>query len=93
MRSSALSLADFIARRRDADSEAADSSNAAKIPSALSTRDAGALAVDGVTALDGLDGALQLKAGESILVLGASGYIVRRVDVGLLQLPDRKLQR
>ena len=50
-------------------------SNAAKIPSALSTRDAGALAVDGVTALEGLDGALQLKAGETILVLGASGGV------------------
>jgi NADPH:quinone reductase-like Zn-dependent oxidoreductase len=49
--------------------------NAAKIPPALSTRDAGALAVDGVTALDGLDGALQLEAGESILVLGASGGV------------------
>jgi hypothetical protein len=33
------------------------------------------LATDGVTALDGLDKALQLKAGESILILGASGGI------------------
>src|SRR5258705_12689639 len=49
--------------------------NAAMIPSALSTRDAGVLAVDGVTALDGLDRALQLKAGESIVILGASGGI------------------
>ena len=51
------------------------SSNAAKIPQALSTRDAGVLAVDGVTALNGLDKTLQLKAGESILILGASGGI------------------
>ena len=50
-------------------------SNAAAIPHALSTRDAGVLAVDGVTALDGLNKTLQLKAGESILILGASGGI------------------
>lgn len=49
--------------------------NAATIPSALSTRDAGVLAVDGVTALDGLDKTLHLKAGESILILGASGGV------------------
>ncbi|HEV8039522.1 MAG TPA: NADP-dependent oxidoreductase [Bryobacteraceae bacterium] len=49
--------------------------NAAMIPQALSTRDAGVLAVDGVTAMDGLDKALKLKAGESILILGASGGI------------------
>lgn len=49
--------------------------NAAKIPQALSTRDAGVLAVDGITALDGLDKTLRLKAGESILILGASGGI------------------
>ena len=49
--------------------------NAARIPQALSTRNAGVLPIDGVTALDGLDGALQLKAGESILVLGASGGV------------------
>jgi NADPH:quinone reductase-like Zn-dependent oxidoreductase len=49
--------------------------NAAKIPQALSTRDAGVLAVDGVTALNGLDKMLGLKAGETILILGASGGI------------------
>ena len=49
--------------------------NAAMIPRALSTRDAGVLAVDGVTALNGLNKTLQLKAGESILILGASGGI------------------
>src|SRR6202020_620454 len=36
---------------------------------------AGVLAIDGVIALDGLDKALGLKAGESILILGASGGI------------------
>src|SRR5215831_6901868 len=50
-------------------------SNAAMIPPALSTRDAGVLATDGITALDGLDKTLELKAGESILILGASGGI------------------
>lgn len=49
--------------------------NAARIPQAMSTRDAGVLAVDGVTALDGLDKTLKLKPGESILILGASGGI------------------
>src|SRR5262245_41433373 len=49
--------------------------NAAVIPQALSTRNAGVLAVDGVTALDGLDKTLRLKAGESILILGSSGGI------------------
>src|SRR5579864_2403219 len=49
--------------------------NAAMIPQALSTRDAGVLAVDGVTALDGLDKTLKLRPGESILILGASGGI------------------
>jgi NADPH2:quinone reductase len=48
---------------------------AASIPQALSTRDAGVLAVDGVTALDGLDKTLKLKSGEYILILGASGGI------------------
>jgi NADPH:quinone reductase-like Zn-dependent oxidoreductase len=49
--------------------------NAAKIPQALSTRETGVLAVDGVTALNGLDKMLGLKAGESILILGASGGV------------------
>lgn len=54
---------------------AVKANNAAIIPAALSTRDAGVLAIDGVTALDGLDRTLQLKAGESILILGASGGV------------------
>jgi NADPH:quinone reductase-like Zn-dependent oxidoreductase len=49
--------------------------NASMIPKELSTRNAGVLAVDGVTALDGLDRTLKLKASESILILGASGGI------------------
>jgi len=54
---------------------AVKANNAAMIPQALSTRDAGVLAVDGVTALDGLDKTLHLKEGESILILGASGGV------------------
>ena len=54
---------------------AVKANNAALIPQALSTREAGVLAVDGVTALSGLDKTLQLKAGESILILGASGGV------------------
>lgn len=49
--------------------------NAAVIPPGLSTRDAGGLATDGVTALEGLDESLQLKPGESVMILGASGGI------------------
>ena len=49
--------------------------NAASVPPALSTRDAGGLATDGVTALDGLIKTLKLKAGETLLVLGASGGV------------------
>jgi len=49
--------------------------NAAAIPPMLSTRDAGVLAVDGVTALNGLDKTLRLKPGESIAIVGASGGI------------------
>jgi len=54
---------------------AVKANHAAKIPQALSTRDAGVLAVDGVTALNGLDKMLGLKASETILILGASGGI------------------
>src|SRR5215813_3117790 len=49
--------------------------NAALIPQALSTQQAGVLAVDAITALNGLDKTLHLKAGESLLILGASGGI------------------
>ena len=67
----------FLSRKGGfyAEYTAIKATNAAMIPPALSTRDAGVLATDGVTALDGLDRALQLKAGESILILGASGGV------------------
>ncbi|HSU61484.1 MAG TPA: NADP-dependent oxidoreductase [Bryobacteraceae bacterium] len=46
-----------------------------RIPGKLSMPQAAAMAVDGITALAGLDKALGLKTGESVLILGASGGI------------------
>ena len=45
------------------------------IPGSLTVEEAGALPVDAVTALCGLDEILRLKEGESILILGASGGV------------------
>src|SRR5579862_5845440 len=47
----------------------------ALIPEKLSMAQAAAMAVDAVTALAGLDTALGLKNGESLLIFGASGGI------------------
>ncbi len=49
--------------------------NAAHTPDQLSTEQAGALASDAVTALNGLDDMLGLRAGESVLIFGASGGV------------------
>ncbi len=46
----------------------------ARIPPGLSPREAGALGADGITALCGLE-TLRLKAGETLMILGASGGI------------------
>lgn len=43
------------------------------IPSNLTVEQAGAMPVDGITALLGLDNTLSLQQGESILIFGASG--------------------
>jgi NADPH:quinone reductase len=48
---------------------------AAPIPSGLKMDQAGAMVVDAVTALVGLDEGLGLKPGESIMIFGASGGI------------------
>lgn len=53
----------------------AKADNAAIIPARLSTAEAGALMVDAITALRGLDESLGLKEGESLLILGASGGV------------------
>src|SRR5256886_5779915 len=49
--------------------------HAAHIPGKLSATQAGAMAVDVVTAYAGLETTLHLKSGESVLIFGASGGI------------------
>jgi NADPH:quinone reductase len=53
----------------------AKADHAAIIPARLSTAQAGALMVDALTALRGLDDTLGLKEGESLLIFGASGGV------------------
>jgi len=53
----------------------AKADNAAHVPDQVSTEEAGALMVDAVTAMCGLDKALGLKQGESLMIVGASGGI------------------
>jgi NADPH:quinone reductase-like Zn-dependent oxidoreductase len=48
---------------------------ASAIPGKLTTTQAGAMPVDAITALMGLDDTLHLKKGESIMIFGASGGI------------------
>ena len=49
--------------------------HAAAVPKKLSIQEAGVMAVDAVTALQGLDDALHLKSGEAVVMFGASGGI------------------
>ena len=49
--------------------------HAAPIPGKLTVQQAGALPVDAMTALIGLDDTLHLKSGEMVLIFGASGGI------------------
>jgi NADPH:quinone reductase-like Zn-dependent oxidoreductase len=49
--------------------------NAAPIPKPLDLRNAGAIPVTGLTALQGIDDALHLKKGQSIIIHGASGGV------------------
>jgi len=49
--------------------------NVAPIPSGVKSDAAGALGADGTTALRGLDDQLHLKAGEKLMIFGASGGI------------------
>jgi NADPH2:quinone reductase len=50
-------------------------SSVSRIPGKLSMPQAAAMAVDAITALEGLDTTLGLKNGESVLILGASGGV------------------
>jgi NADPH:quinone reductase-like Zn-dependent oxidoreductase len=59
---------------------------AAPIPKGLSMREAGAIATTGLTALQGIDDVLEIKRGESIAIVGASG------GVGTLALQFAKLR-
>lgn len=45
------------------------------VPAGLSLRDAGAMAVSALTALQGIDDALHIKPGETLLIHGASGAV------------------
>jgi NADPH:quinone reductase-like Zn-dependent oxidoreductase len=50
-------------------------SRAAPIPRGLDAKEAGALGADGITALRGLDDRLQLRRGQSLMIIGASGGV------------------
>jgi NADPH:quinone reductase-like Zn-dependent oxidoreductase len=45
------------------------------VPAGLSLRDAGAMAVSALTALQGIDDALHIKSGETLIIHGASGAV------------------
>lgn len=45
------------------------------LPAGLSLRDAGAMAVSALTALQGIDDALHIKPGETLIIHGASGAV------------------
>lgn len=54
---------------------AIDERNVAPVPRRLDLIQAGAAAVTGLTALQGIDGALEVKRRETVLVFGASGAV------------------
>jgi NADPH:quinone reductase-like Zn-dependent oxidoreductase len=58
-----------------AEYSAVEATNSSSIPDQLTTEQAGAMPVDAITALCGLDRTLRLKQGDSLLVFGASGGI------------------
>jgi NADPH:quinone reductase-like Zn-dependent oxidoreductase len=58
----------------------------ARVPKRLDLRHAGAIATTGLTALQGIDDALQIKKGESLLIHGGSG------GVGTLAIQFAKLR-
>jgi NADPH2:quinone reductase len=59
---------------------------AAPIPKGLTMREAGAIPTTGLTAVQGIDDALQVRKGESVVIVGASG------GVGTLAVQFAKLR-
>jgi NADPH:quinone reductase-like Zn-dependent oxidoreductase len=47
----------------------------AHVPAGMQLKDAGAMAVSGLTALQGIDDALHIKRGETLIIHGASGAV------------------
>jgi NADPH:quinone reductase-like Zn-dependent oxidoreductase len=58
----------------------------APVPKGLTLREAGAIPTTGLTAIQGIDSALRVKAGESVAIVGASG------GVGTLAVQFAKLR-
>jgi len=54
---------------------AVDESSAARVPRRFDLLHAGGSAVTGLTALQGIDGALNVQRGETVLIFGASGAV------------------
>jgi NADPH2:quinone reductase len=59
----------------------------APVPKGLTMREAGAIPTTGLTALQGIDDALEVKTGESVVIVGASG------GVGTLAVQFAKLRK
>ena len=60
--------------------------NVAHVPKGISPKEAGILAISGLSALQGIDDVLQLKAGEKLIIHGAAG------GVGTLAVQFAKLR-
>jgi len=54
---------------------AVNAEDAAKVPKRLDLRQAGAAAVTGLTAVEGIDDALRLRRGQTLLIYGATGAV------------------
>ena len=65
---------------------AVDAGSVGRVPEHLNLLEAGAAPTTGLTALQGIDGALKLSRGESVLIVGASG------GVGTLAVQFAKLR-
>jgi NADPH:quinone reductase len=59
----------------DAEYATAPAENIAHIPKGIGFTEAGALAISGLSALQGIDDILQMKAGDTLLIHGASGAV------------------